>query len=570
MPQAIPTWPPASRHTRVAKGFFCVLCTSLVLLLLPTVPWAAKADAPLSLRIPTQEEQARALATQKAQQARQAGRVVEDHESMADTAFASHEEVTQTCLGCHDQSAAQVHASIHWTWLDAADPEEKLGKRGLSLNNFGISLHSNEARCASCHAGNGFGKPGFDFTSEEAVNCLICHDSTGAYTSSNTKLEPQHLSQIASKVALPTRKNCGTCHFFGAGDDALSHGNLEPALDKPERDFDVHMAHEGANFSCHSCHAAGEHQLRGLNKVRAGQPAPAAEQSAAHFIRCESCHTATPHPLGHKANYHAKRMSCQSCHVPFFARTAPMQSLWDWSAAGARQDGKAFTKTNADGTIAYATTLGAMEWTQNAVPDYVWYNGTVEYISAGDRIDPKGVVRLNRLLGSKDDPQSRIMPVRIHRGVQPYDTETNTLLIAQLFGDSPDAYENSLDWDRAIRAGMLAAGLPYSGKYAFVRSEYVYPLTHMIAPGPKALHCNACHAKNGRLGDMEGFYLPGRDRFEQFDRYGLAAVLITLAGVAVHFVLRRVARMVKKPVNKQAKPETPPPAAKPKGRRHGR
>jgi hypothetical protein len=51
--------------------------------------------------------------------------------------FSSGPEVTQACLSCHSEAAAQFHKTIHWTWRDPATVESKvLGKGGLSINNF--------------------------------------------------------------------------------------------------------------------------------------------------------------------------------------------------------------------------------------------------------------------------------------------------------------------------------------------------------------------------------------------------------------------------------------------------
>lgn len=51
--------------------------------------------------------------------------------------FQSGSEVTQACLSCHSEAASQFHKTIHWTWLDPATEEsKKLGKGGLSINNF--------------------------------------------------------------------------------------------------------------------------------------------------------------------------------------------------------------------------------------------------------------------------------------------------------------------------------------------------------------------------------------------------------------------------------------------------
>lgn len=50
--------------------------------------------------------------------------------------FKSGPEVTEACLSCHNEAARQLHQVIHWTWLCPADPEQKMGKAGITLNNF--------------------------------------------------------------------------------------------------------------------------------------------------------------------------------------------------------------------------------------------------------------------------------------------------------------------------------------------------------------------------------------------------------------------------------------------------
>jgi len=51
--------------------------------------------------------------------------------------FSSGPEVTEACLSCHSEAASQFHQTIHWTWMDpATEGSSKLGKGGLSINNF--------------------------------------------------------------------------------------------------------------------------------------------------------------------------------------------------------------------------------------------------------------------------------------------------------------------------------------------------------------------------------------------------------------------------------------------------
>jgi len=50
--------------------------------------------------------------------------------------FTSGPEVTAACLSCHNEAGEQMIQTIHWTWLCPADPSKKMGKAGLTLNNF--------------------------------------------------------------------------------------------------------------------------------------------------------------------------------------------------------------------------------------------------------------------------------------------------------------------------------------------------------------------------------------------------------------------------------------------------
>lgn len=50
--------------------------------------------------------------------------------------FDSGPEVTQACLSCHNEAGEQFAQTIHWTWICPADPTERMGKAGLTLNNF--------------------------------------------------------------------------------------------------------------------------------------------------------------------------------------------------------------------------------------------------------------------------------------------------------------------------------------------------------------------------------------------------------------------------------------------------
>jgi hypothetical protein len=76
----------------------------------------------------------------------------------------------------------------------------------------------------------------------------------------------------------------------------------------------------------------------------------------------------------------------------------------------------------------------------------------------------------------------------------------------------------------------------------FIRTEMVWPITHMVAPKENALACRECHVRDGgRLAGITGVYLPGRDRATWLDLIGWLAVAAMLAGALVHGGARIIA-----------------------------
>ena len=61
-----------------------------------------------------------------------------------------------------------------------------------------------------------------------------------------------------------------------------------------------------------------------------------------------------------------------------------------------------------------------------------------------------------------------------------------------------------------------------------------------VAPAEDAVTCVECHSPDGRLADLDGFYMPGRDRNHLLDMIGLALIGATLLGACLHGGLRLV------------------------------
>jgi octaheme c-type cytochrome (tetrathionate reductase family) len=487
--------------------------------------------------------------------------------------FKSGPEVTQACLECHNTAGHQVMKSIHWTW-EAKSPTtgKTLGKK-WAANNFCGSPLSNEARCTSCHAGYGWQDKNFDFANQDNVDCLACHDTTGSYKKFSTdaghplyadrEFEPMEgppgkksfkapdLARIAQHVGHSARENCGSCHFSGGGGDAVKHGDLDSSLKNPSRELDVHMARDGANMSCAACHTFNDHIPSGSRyAVKAkdphGKDLPKDDHDRA---TCESCHSAAPHKDG-QINHHADKVACQTCHIPEFARGGvATKMLWDWSTAGKRDaDGKPLFVKGEHGHLKYSAAKGDFEYGENVRPSYKWYNGSVHPVTITDKLDAHiardGVLELNQIEGSANDPKARIWPFKVMRGKQPYDPVNNTLVVNHVFGDDDTALWKHYDYAKSIQAGMDYAGLPYSGKFDFIETRMNWFITHMVAPKAQAVPCQDCHtrAADGRLTEIRDIYLPGRDFNRWVDLFGWLAVAGSIGAGFTHGLIRILAR----------------------------
>ena len=458
--------------------------------------------------------------------------------------FESGNEITEACLSCHSEAADQIKETIHWTWLSPYDDGGETGKAGYSVNNFCVSANKMEdKKCSNCHIGwNG---------KEERINCLLCHGQKDVKWRAEFKdyhffsemgdtgiaNEIQKTIQEGAKaVGLPDRRNCGNCHFYGGGGEAVKHGDLDASLIKPKKTLDVHMGLDGQDFRCTRCHSTTDHQIAGrvYSTPASVERKSLVEHDLAPKIMCESCHTAKPHKNGHKANDHTDRVACQSCHIPKFARVHATKMWWDWSKAGDLKDGNPYQEKGEFGRPVYKSIKGEFRWEKNVVPEYYWYNGSITTLTARDIIDPTQPVRVSWPVGSREDENARIFPFKVHRGKQPYD-KVHNILIAALLSENVDGYWKTFDWADAISRGHDIMGLPWSGELGFVDSSYVYPTTHMVAPKEDVVNCAQCHVReDSRLSNLAGFYMPGRDRFRLLDMAGWGLALAALAAVILH------------------------------------
>lgn len=532
-------------------------CFLACLVLLPAPVWGAAAQNP--------EENgdfgaAKARKVQSALPKRWITADHSQHEALQGN-FTSGPEVTKACLSCHNEASKQMQKTIHWSWICPHDPNKEMGKYGITLNNFCIAVPTNEPRCTSCHTGYGWRDKNFMQTAtENDVDCLVCHEQTETYKkfptmAGNVVSEPTPFdgetylppdwNKVAQSVGRPSRVNCGGCHFNGGGGDAVKHGDLDTTLYTPDKQLDVHMNAEGANFDCVRCHTTEAHAVAGRCYKHPATMTPEKsliQDDQIKRIACASCHTIKPHKPGHKANDHTDVVACQSCHIPEFARGQPTKMWWDWSMAG---DKERQPNKNEFGNVDYDAKKGEFRWEKDVVPEYHWFNGVMNYTLLTDTIDPDDVVRLNYPVGERGDLNSRIYPFKAHRGMTPYDKGNKTMAIPHLFPrgkDDTTAYWKNFDWTKSLQFGMEYVDMPFSGEAGFVETVYYYPTTHMVAPKENTLACADCHSRQGRLATLAGFYMPGRDNYTYLDIFGWLLVIGSLVGVTGHGLLRIVSR----------------------------
>ena len=462
--------------------------------------------------------------------------------------FSSPQQVTEACVSCHNKRHKQVMKSAHWTWdRESVRPNGdtvKIGKTNV-INNFCITTISNRWKCTSCHIGYGWKDEDFDFSEYKNVDCMVCHDTTGAYEKqplgsgfpvtekkvyTDKTYFPPNYTYIAKNVGKTRNENCGKCHFYGGGGDNVKHGDLSSDLYHADRDMDVHMDENGPNMTCADCHTAERHEITGkLYSV---------SNDNNNRMSCVKCHEGDVHKNG-TLNRHTNKIACQTCHIPEYAKGKSTNMAWDWSTSGKLKYGKQFKEYDSLHNVTYKSGKGSYEWANNVKPDYVWFNGTADQYIPGDIIeDTSAVLKINTLFGSYGDKESKIIPVKIHKGKQIYDTENKMLIIPHVYGKNDSAYSKGLDWKLASEVGMKEAGLPFSGKYDFISTEMYWPINHMTSPSEQSLKCIDCHSKGGRLEGLNGFYMPGRDSNMFLDILGIFMIVGVFGGIILHAVIR--------------------------------
>jgi octaheme c-type cytochrome (tetrathionate reductase family) len=432
----------------------------------------------------------------------------EDHTEYIEGPLSTGEEVTAVCLDCHEEHAQDILKTIHWKWKGPPrtvkgmeKSKEEYGKANL-LNNFCTDIEGGSRPfCTKCHIGYGWTDSSEPMNDITKIDCLVCHAKEGHYKKSlggypdPKMLEKGRMDLVAAarSVGMPERKNCGVCHFFAGGGDAVKNGDLDSSLIKPKREHDIHMG-GSPDMTCQECHMGRNHRIPGASTFTASNEGR---------VACEDCHR-DPHRDSNSKNLlgiHTRTLACQTCHIPFYAKGQATKMSWDWSTVGQEVEPEEMY-----GKETFARHKGTFVWAKDVAPEYAWYNGKIERYLTGEKIkDPSKTVYVSRPVGDIRDKDSKIFPFKIHRGKQPMDAKYKYLSIFQNYGGLWSHY----DWEKALEDGAKASGLAYSGEYQFVSTAFYGSINHEVAPKEQVLDCGDCHFGKDKRLDWEALGYEG-------------------------------------------------------------
>ncbi|KAB2888076.1 MAG: hypothetical protein F9K32_17810 [Desulfobulbaceae bacterium] len=443
---------------------------------------------------------------------------------LVEAPISAHNVITKydgpmTCVACHQEEADDMLDSLHMKW-SGPTPDltntngEEIGKGDKGINTFCTYAVSSKGACYSCHVradGNAPHPP-----EAKDVDCMMCHndvymrkftpDPNSALTVTNilgqlktyvfgkVDAEGNYLSEpdfakmpagttmvnLARTVHLPTNKSCLRCHATAGGGDWTKRGDMGLNSAQATVDQDFHLAKDGANLTCASCHSAPNHKIggRGIDLRATEAAAP----------KCQDCHSAAPHSNA-TLNSHAQgQVSCQVCHIREYAKGGATEMSRDWRTPVWNQ--------------AFCSGQGGFvgeEVKETMVkPEYVWFDGTSSVYNVGETIEPdvRGIYPMAKANGAPFDGKSRIVPIKRHFSVMPLHESGKIIppVIMWMFMTG--------NFDLAVQKGMEDQGM--TGSYQLVETDAEMMITHGVDPKSKAPSCAECHNSTGSTPDGTG------------------------------------------------------------------
>lgn len=413
----------------------------------------------------------------------------------------------QNCLSCHYTEASEMFETTHYKWEgEAPDMVNSTGlpqgKLFNAVNSYCINIEGDWPVCGSCHVGRGK-HPGEEGAGLENIDCLVCHNEE--YASARLRLPDGSMGvenptdSMVQNINEPTRANCLKCHAKAGGGDGVKRGDLSLAtITNNDPDFDVHMNTSGSDLSCQDCHKFEAHKVVG----KGSDLRPTDDMSRGAEIECTTCHEGKDSVNGHSnsaVGRHVERVSCQSCHIPVYAKVAT-ETHRDWRQ---HHDG-----TAADGISGPGHPYTVKE--SNLVPEYKFWNRLSDNYLLGDdassTYDPvKDTYPTSRPLG--DNMDGKLYPFKYKTAAQPKTVADNRLIAL----DTYEYLKVSGNVTVAVEKGLENMGYDASEPYEWIETDTYQLLNHGVEPASSALQCSSCHENTSRmdlLGEL-GYGLKG-------------------------------------------------------------
>jgi PKD repeat protein len=369
----------------------------------------------------------------------------------------------------------------------------------------------------------------FQFVPADPTNPLLA-DLPANFKMSMTALE------AAQSVHPTTRKSCLNCHGGAGGGDGTKRGDLSSLLASPTVAIDQHMSPQNLDMTCSDCHSAGNHEVR-------GRGLDLRPNDVSSRFTCDSCHGQSPHPSSmqnaSRFNTHARKVACQTCHIPTYAKGVDTEVSRDWQDPHVSQ-----TACNGRGGW-----LPREDKAGNLIPSYAWFDGTSEVYYLGENLSgvptvplPSAISSLFRssagssagnfdtndpayVLGAPvaslaangsvdlalgaSDSNAKIYPMKEHWGKLARNTRTNTLV-----GHSTYEFFRTGDFDLAVREGLAQSdGMNANDGYTVVPVHTFQTINHGVEQQGNALgvgnQCGDCHDVGGLSGGPARLDLKG-------------------------------------------------------------
>ena len=350
-----------------------------------------------------------------------------------------------TCETCHPGKEDELLATTHYSYEEYLHRYHPLYLSTAAVNWLG---DSGGANCGLCHLSGRIPKPAVSEAEKNELDCLVCHardydfgkrapvEKGGEIVlARDTRLEAaQSVGEHVENVA------CQRCHDLAGGGKFWARGLLP------------NNVHTDKGMSCTDCHTVEEHHIAG------GASDLKAVDMPDVTLGCttEGCHSQTPHsdPLYNEKH---ERLDCRTCHIPY---TGGLMFI-DLSA-----------KLSFDEKTELYTPAQKVVPPASVRPVYRWYNG-----------QSKGF----KPAGNINNPQAKIYPFKLFTATVPADTESGKPLPVDL-----SLLHRTGDVDKAVRSGVEASGVDYSGEWKFIKQKVYLQLNHGVVK-EGALTCADCH-----------------------------------------------------------------------------